>query len=69
MYILSCRDGGRPEGLKIRVAHINTRSLEGKGFALLRNDLAKSGDTRARAVPEVVTIKNNKSPLNMYMNQ
>ena len=56
-YVLSCRDGGRSEGLKIRDAHINTRSLEGTGFALLRNDLAKSEDARARAVPEVLTIK------------
>ena len=56
-YVLSCRDGGRSEGLKIRDAHINTRSLEGTAFALLRNDLAKSEDARARAVPEVLTIK------------
>ena len=34
-----------------------TRSLEGTDFALLRNDLSKSGDARARAVLEVLTIK------------
>ena len=35
-------------------------------FCLLRNDLGKSGDARARAFPEVLIIKNNnnKRPLN-----
>ena len=56
LAVLSCRDGGRSEGLKIRDAHINTRSLEGTGFALLRNDLAKSGDARARAVLNVTKL-------------
>ena len=36
--------------------YINTRSLEGTGFALLRNDLAKSGDARARAVLNVTKL-------------
>ena len=55
LYVLSCKDGGRSEGLKIQ-DDFNTRSLEGTGFALLCNDLAKSGDARARAVLNVTKL-------------